>query len=213
MVPSQLVPSENELSKTYGISRMTARSVLMTLVKEGLIYRVQGKGTYVSQPKISTTSPAYVGIREQLEKQGYSITTQVINYEIIEAPKRVAEALNLSPKAQIIHIKRVRYANEEPVSIHESYLPYALCHDFDKSQIVTTQLCNILENNYGLISTRVHETLESVIAIRDESELLRIDKGYPLLLLNDINYNSAGVPFEFSKIVFRGDKIKLEFDY
>ena len=60
------IPSENELSRTYGLSRMTVRSVITQLVKEGLLFRVQGKGTFVAAPKITTRSPAYMGIREQL---------------------------------------------------------------------------------------------------------------------------------------------------
>ena len=75
--PNEKIPSENNLSATYGLSRMTVRAVLTDLVKEGLLYRVQGKGTYVAE-KIRTLSPSYIGIREQLEKKGYEVETKVL---------------------------------------------------------------------------------------------------------------------------------------
>lgn len=66
--PDQKIPSENELNRMYWISRMTARQVLAQLVHEELLFRVQGKGTFVAHRKIGATSPAYLGIREQLQR-------------------------------------------------------------------------------------------------------------------------------------------------
>src|SRR5659263_513529 len=69
--PGERIPSENQLNPSYGLSRMTARGVLNTLVREGVPFRGPGKGTFVAQDKIDTVSPAYRGIREQLEMLGY----------------------------------------------------------------------------------------------------------------------------------------------
>ena len=74
--PDQKIPSENELNRMYGISRLTARQVLAQLVSEDLLFRVQGKGTFVAIPKIATRALAYMGIREQLERMEISTTTR-----------------------------------------------------------------------------------------------------------------------------------------
>lgn len=212
-LPSQLIPSENELSKQYGISRMTVRSVITTLVKEGLLYRVQGKGTFVATPKISAKSPAYIGIREQLEDQGYTIDTQVVDFKIINADRKISEMLNLTPSSKVVFIKRVRQANGEPVSIHLSYIPETLCQNLTLERIKDEQLCNVLKDDYNLAIGSVHETLESILATDEEAKLLGIQKGYPLLLLDEISKTNTGITFEYHKILFRGDKIKLSFDY
>ena len=136
---NEKIPSETELSSIYGLSRMTVRSVLTDLVKEGLLYRVQGKGTFVAE-KIVTVSPSYIGIREQLEKMGYEVETR-------------------------IHKKKVS------------------------------------------------ETLESVVASNEEAELLAVEKGHPLLLLRDVLYDEISRPYEYTKVVFRGDRIKIRLQY
>ena len=69
--PGALIPSENELSHMYGISRTTVRNVITKLVQEEVLFRIPGKGTYVAEPKIVAQSLSYAGIREQLEKMGF----------------------------------------------------------------------------------------------------------------------------------------------
>src|SRR6476646_10647409 len=98
----QKIPSENELNRLYGVSRMTARQVLAQLVNEDLLFRVQGKGTFVAHRKISTRSPAYMGIREQLEGMGYAVATKVLADKIIPADEPVARALRI-PVGERVH--------------------------------------------------------------------------------------------------------------
>lgn len=210
---NQPILSENELSKVYGLSRMTVRSVITNLVNEGLLYRVQGKGTFVSAPKISTKSPAYQGVREQLEMQGYKIETVIIENLHIPPDNKVANILGIMRNEKIAFVKRVRFADGIPVSIHSSYMPVGLCPKIPTEELEKDQLCTILENRYGLRSASVSETLESVLASEEEAKLLMIEKGHPLLMLEDINRTQEGRVFEYTKIAYRGDKIKLIFDY
>lgn len=210
---NQLIPSENELSKTYGLSRMTVRSVIINLVNEGLLYRVQGKGTFVSPPKISTKSPAYQGVREQLEMQGYKIETKIIENVLISPDNRIMNILGVLQNEKVVFIKRVRIADGIPVSIHNSYIPVRLCPIIPAEELETDQLCTIMDKRYGLRAASVTETLESVLASEEEAKLLMIERRHPLLLLEDINRTSEGRVFEYTKIAYRGDKIKLTFEF
>ena len=118
---NEKIPSENELSSIYGLSRMTVRSVLTDLVKEGRLYRVQGKGTFVAE-KIVTVSPSYIGIREQLEKMGYEVETRIVECQEERSSETVAKKLNLLPGESVFKIKRVRYIKGDPISLHISYI-------------------------------------------------------------------------------------------
>lgn len=211
---NERIPSEHDLSKQYGVSRVTVRAVLTKFVNDGFLYRIQGKGTYVSAPKIVTSNVSYTGIREQLEMQGFNTTTKVIQITEIEANASVRKKLELDEgNDRVIFIERVRFVNDIPFSLHRSYLPKFIGASLDEDQLVDEQLCVILSRDYGLNRTRVVETLESTTGDSYETSLLGINNNYPLLLLQDIIYSSSGVAFEYSKVLFRGDKMKMKFEY
>ena len=211
--PDEKIPSENELNRMYGLSRMTVRQVLTNLVDEDLLYRVHGKGTFVAHRKISTRSPSYKGIREQLEEQGFDTNTEILHEDIIPADVRVARALELEVGENVYRIRRVRRVEGSPISIHESFVPEKLAPRLLQADLVKQQLCTVLENDHGLRMANVHESLESAIATKSEAEALKARPGTPVLLLQQHIRHDDGVLFEFTKIIFRGDKVKLEFQY
>jgi GntR family transcriptional regulator len=195
------------------MSRMTARSVITQLVREGLLYRVPGKGTFVSDPKITTNPLSYMGIREQLEKMGYEITTKLIRAENATISDKIANVLELNHRSEVFVIERVRYIKGEPLSMHTSYIPSDIGESILTQDLEGEQLCVILERDYDLKRGKVIETLESSVANQTEAKLLSVKQGYPLLLLQNTIYSPAGHPFEYSKVLFRGDKIKLKFEF
>jgi len=210
---NQRIPSENELNKLYGVSRMTARGVLTKLVNDGLLFRVAGKGTFLAPVKISAVSPAYAGIREQLESMGYQTSTKLLSI-VRETPSvKVRKKLRLGEGQDVYALHRVRFVQGEPISLHRSYVPAHLAPDLDKYDTVNEQLCVVLETNFSLAMSHVEENLEAVSVATKESDLLQMRKGQPVLLLEDLISDVHGTPFEYSSIVFRGDKISLRFDY
>lgn len=211
--PNTAIPSELELSRTYGVSRMTARTVVTQLVNDGLLRRVQGKGTFIIEQKISTKSLAYMGIREQLERLGYQTETRLLAFKLIEASQNLAEKLDILPGDAVHFIERLRSIDGSPISLHRSYIPAALAPTLKDDMMENEQLCVILQNEFNLKSAIVNETLESVLASPEEAQRFMVTKTFPLLILEDIYKTSAGRPFEFTRVLFRGDKMKLSFDY
>lgn len=211
--PHHAIPSENELSKLYGVSRMTARAVVTQIVREGLLYRVPGKGTYVAEPKITTDSLSYKGIREQLECMGYQTVTKLIEVKKTRANERIAKTLELPVNAEVYVVERLRYIQDEPLSYHISYIPADCCENLEKKDFEEEQLCVILDKEYGFKRGKVVETLESILASDKSAKLLMIKNGYPLLLLENVISDTSGKPFEFTRVFFRGDKIKIKFEF
>lgn len=208
------IPSEYEMSKLYNISRITIRSACNQLVKEGLLYRVAGKGTFVSKPKITTKSLAYKGFREQLESMGYEITTKIISKNIIVPTKLISEKLGLKENENVIELKRLRLIKNEPISLHYSYLSYDKFKKiYDDEKLESEQLCVLLENSYNIKPYKVLETLESITATKDVALIFKTQIGYPLLVLEDIMKDENNKTYEYSKVIFRGDKIKLQYEF
>jgi len=209
----QMIPSENELSKQHNLSRMTVRNVIVRLVSDGLLYRVPGKGTFVASAKITTVPLTQMGIREQLVAMGYETDTTVVEKKIERASKRIAEYLEIAEDDPVYVLVRLRYVNSEPLSLHTSYMPVEKFNDLYQSNLEKEPLCYILDKRYGLIAKRGIETLESVGTDSRESKLLAVKKGFHILLLKYVLYSQYETPFEYSKVLFRGDKIKLRFEF
>ncbi len=211
--PNTAIPSELELSRTYSVSRMTARSVVTQLVHDGLLRRVQGKGTFVVEQKIATKSLAYMGIREQLERMGYQTATRLLSFRQIECGRALAEKLDIMQGEPVHFIERIRSIGGSPISLHRSYIPRALAPTLRDDKLENEQLCVILRNEFNLKSAIVNETLESVVASPDEAQVFHVDRTFPLLILEDVYKTAAGRAFEFTRVLFRGDKVRLNFDY
>ena len=211
--PNEKIPSENELSARYGLSRMTVRSVLLDLVKEDRLYRVQGKGTFVAQQKIEAQSLYYVGVREQLEQMGYEVTTRTLACRTVKSDRNVANHLWIEPETPVFMIKRVRSIKDGPVSIHVSYIPEKYSRGLAPEILEKEQLCALMNQNFGLQRKRVSETLESAAADAEEAKLLQVKKGHPLLLLRDQLFSEDGTPYEYTKVVFRGDKFTIRLNF
>lgn len=210
--PGEAITSENLLCKEYNLSRMTVRSVITRLVQEGLLYRVPGKGTFVSEPKIATTPLPYMGIREQLEKKGYEIKTQVLRNEPVKVTERVAKKLNIEVNSTVHLIERVRYIKDKTLSVQRSYLKHNFDPPIEISRLETEQLCNILNDDYNITPNRVEETLEMVYSTSKLAKRLLVPDTYPLLYLQHVRYMDSEI-VEYSEVFFKGDQVRLYFEY
>lgn len=210
---NSLIPSESALCAEFGVSRSTLRGVINQFVQAGLLYRVQGKGTFVAEPKITTDTTMYIGIREQLEAQGYEVRTEVVDLQLISAGVSIARKMDIREGDKVYKLTRVRYVKDSPLSFHISYIPQKYCCDLETQDLENEQLCAILSIHYKQVRKSVTETLESVAANADESAILGVKKGDPLILLRDEIYNAKGEMFEYSSVAFRGDRHQIRMQY
>jgi GntR family transcriptional regulator len=207
--PGQAIPSERELSRIHDLNRMTVRRALDRLVSAGLLYRVDGKGTFVSEPKVSFKALSLAGLREQALQMGHSASSKLLSIEKVFSTEKIAGVLKIPSDAPAFLIERVAYADDVPLALNRSYIPCHICPTLLDDDLVNQSLYAILRSKYEIRMNRAVETLESALATNRESLLLGVQPGDPMLLLRITVFDGEDRPIEYVKVVFRGDRVQL----
>lgn len=214
LLPGALIPPEPELCREFGVSRITVRKAIGDLVHEGKLYTVQGKGTYVAKPKLEErfVQRAF-GIYEDMERRGLTLTTTVLRQEIIPAVENVAARLAMPLGAPVHVLERVRSVEGEKLLFSTTYIPETLCPGLINDDLSSGSLYRLLEQKYGLKIARGERRIEAVPAGQREARLLDLALASPLLLLDTIACCPDGQPFEYSRVLHRGDRTRIEVEF
>ncbi|MFO7886678.1 MAG: GntR family transcriptional regulator [Eubacteriales bacterium] len=201
-----LIPSENELSIEFGVTRTTVRNSLKELQKEGLIYTEKGRGSIVKGSKIKQSLMEFYsfGRRFKQKEEGEAYSKIVEKKEII-CPSEVKENLAVRDEDKIYEITRIRYVEKEPVMLEISYLSQILFPDLFDYDMENFSLYDMIEYRYKKNITKGREYIQPMISGTKESKLLNIEKKSPVFLVKRITY-SGEKPVEYRKSIIRGDR-------
>ncbi|HKR44391.1 MAG TPA: GntR family transcriptional regulator [Paraburkholderia sp.] len=203
--PHSQMPSEHELCALFGVSRITVRQALGDLQKEGLVFRLHGKGTFVSRPKAFQNVTSLQGFAEAMSSMGYEIVNQLRSFRIIKADRHVAQRLNLPEGAPVAEIHRVRMLNREPVSLELTWVPEALGKRLANADLATRDIFLILENDCGVPLGHADVSIDAILADDDIARALRVEDGSPVLRIERLTHDAAGNPIDYEYLYFRGD--------
>ncbi len=203
--PHGRMPSEHELCAMYGVSRITVRQALGDLQKEGLVFRLHGKGTFVSKPKAFQNVASLQGFAEAMSSMGYEIVNQLRSLRTVKADRRVAAKLGLPEGAGVTEIHRVRLLNREPVSLEVTWVPEALGRRLANADLATRDIFLILENDCGVPLGHADLSIDAILADDDIVAALRVEDGSPVLRIERLTHDEAGRPVDYEHLYFRGD--------
>jgi len=203
------LPSEQEISRNLRVSRMTARQALKSLCNLGVAYSFQGKGTFVSGIKLEKNFRQVQSFTEEMAALGHRPSSKVLLFEIVPANEEIAGALHLRPGEHIFSLRRVRMADTFPVGIEWSHVPACLCPDLKSNYDPRTSLYQTLWERYGIRMLVADEVVEAGSAGAEDARLLRIARGSPVFLFTRTSFVQAGVPVEYVRSVYRGDRYKI----
>lgn len=206
------LPSERELSEVYGVNRMTVRQAVTELSTLGIIRRLHGVGTFVSdQNAISPLVPAVTGFSERYRSAGMRPASTVIDLEKVQASPVIAERLCLDPKATVIALKRLRLVNDEPFMLETSYLPFARFPALLREDFSAQSLYDVLGRRYQTHICETEHTLEPTLLTDVETEYFGLTPGQPAMLVHITAYTDSHQPVEFCKSIIRGDRCRYYF--
>jgi len=200
------VPSENSLCQQFGVSRMTANRALRELTDDGVLYRIQGLGTFVSENRPVKSVLQIKDIAEEVVARGGRFHSRVLDHKEIEAPPHASRFLDLDGKAQVFYSLVLHFEDDEPIQLEERFI--------NKSQVpnyLNVDLTRETANHYLKETTPLSDSkhiIEAIAASNTMAESLDIEVGAPCIQICRITWN-GNTPATYSKLVHPGTRYSL----
>lgn len=204
------LPSEQELTQQYDVSRITIRKALEYLVQDGVIYRVQGKGSFVSDQSVENESRIRhsVSCSDLLRSFHLKPTRRVVQREVVPCPAEAAANLHLEEGTPVLLYERVYYGDDDPAIYGKSYISLEQLPDFEKYDLAECSMVEIIEETYGKHICKLNRKLRAMSASNGISKRLQVITGFPLLHLHFQScFEGERIPFEDAELYYRTDVI------
>ncbi|NWO14436.1 MAG: GntR family transcriptional regulator [Virgibacillus sp.] len=202
------LPSERELCDMYKLSRITVRQALQELEREGYIYKLHGKGTFVSATSIEQNLVKLYSFTEEMKKVGKTPMTKVLSFKEIAIDTRIANKMGLEPLDEVFEVVRLRLADEQPLMYETSYLPKKWFPYLTKEKLMEKPMYDIFSHDYQVHVTRAIERFSATQLRETEAGYLNAPTQQPAMLIKRFAYHHEQL-IEYTISVARGDK----FDY
>lgn len=208
----QQLPNEGQLAQNFGVSKITVRQALQELATLGYVRREQGRGTFVSKPKLDQGPRELTSFTEEMHRHRLTAASRIISRGVTNADARIAERLGLREGEPVFVLKRLRLADDEPMGIQTAHLPVALAPGLVDEDLENISLYEVLRSRYGLDLGRARETYFAVAADAATAGLLGIAAGSPVFAVERVTLLANDGPFEFVQSIMRGDRYSIILD-
>lgn len=206
--PGDKIMTEAEMAREYGVSLITVRKAVGSLMEKGLVVRKQGKGTFVTKPKYSRNMKKLQSFTEMCEQMGVKPGARALENRLIAADKKVADRLGIEPGSNVVYISRLRLADGEPVQVEKSYFPlkYAFLLEEDLND---GSMFECLKEKAGAKVASSEKMIELCRATAEEAALMDVKKGDYLLFVKSTAYDENGEPMYAGIQLINGDRFSL----
>ena len=212
--PNEQLPTEDVLTETFGVSRGTVRKAVDLLETQGLVRREQGRGTFVNDP----TDQQMVGFvlsdfAKDMQRQLRQPSTQVLVQEVVAVSAEIAPHLNLKAGDEVIHIQRLRLADNQPIIFEERWLNAGLCPELSAENVETQSIHWLLVHKYKLPLVRVTHTVEMRDVGESSASYLNLkptDQIFAIERLTHTKHNDKIQPAVYYRALCHGDEYQFK---
>lgn len=199
--PNYRLPPEPDLAKQLGVSRGTLRRALETLIGEGALRQVVGRGTFVISTVIEPAiAQKLSSLSEDLAAQGILTTTSVLDLAVVGAPEPIARLLDLVPGQAVLRLERLRSTVSGPLVLLHNFVRLDLAPGLEKVDFTSVSLFGALEQRFGLLIGSGRRTFSAEGATDEVALALQLKRGTPVQYLEQVTYLLDDRPVEYSDI-------------
>lgn len=201
------LPSEREICEQFNVSRATVRQAMQEMEQEGYIYRSHGKGTFVAPQKVNQELLKFYSFTEEMKKMGKNPSSKVLNFEIIDSEKKISKKLAIEENTKVYKILRLRLADNKPMMIETTYLPYDRFPGITRAELEKTAMYEVFTQRFAAKITSAKEKFQPVTTNREEARYLQVAKEIPSLKIERFTYENDHI-IEYTVSIARGDKFE-----
>lgn len=195
--PNEKLPSERELVDRFTSTRITVREALAKLEAEGVIYRSNRRGWFVSPPRLQYDPSTRINFYKLAEQQGRVPATELLNFKKIKGPQVIREAFSLTgSKEKLIEATRVRFLEQRPVLFEKIYVTESRFPDLNKSHMAGS-FTKVMDEDYGYKVISESNTIRVAALYDEDAEVLQLNGGAPCLNIHRKRYEKSGRLLEY----------------
>ena len=207
--PGERLPSDTDLCREFGVSRMTARNAMQRLADDGLVQRIPGLGSFAVEPPAHRHADRLMAFSHEMRRQGRVPGSRLLKREIRPATDAEAGLLRLRADEPVVSIRRVRVAAAIPVAVETAILTRQTADVVMTADLETGSLHEALAGA-GLHLRRGNATITAEAATADDARLFGIREGTPLLVERRVIADIHGRPIESTESRYPGDRYALD---
>jgi DNA-binding GntR family transcriptional regulator len=202
------IPTEEDLCKTYEVSKATVRIAVSDLVRQGYLRRQQGKGTFVCKRVIPEGLSMFTSFKELMLEAGINFSTKVLAQTVIMPIDDLDLKLDIAEDKHVIYIKRLRLIDNEPILLQETYMPHHICPLPLEEDLENNSLLEVLEKKFSVKITSVQDYIGIDYLNEEEGRLLGLPEGSAALVLEQLFYSGKN-KINYTRSIKRPDRFKF----
>ena len=206
--PRERFPSERELEKSFGVSRLTVRRALSELSEEGYLYREQGRGSFVAHSRIEHPFGLLTSFTEDMKRRGLPSGSIVLGCTVV-TDAGAADRMDIPREEALVRLVRLRLCDSQPMALQTAYIRSTIAPGLEKADLIDGSLYRTVETVYGVRIDHAVQSIEARIATEYEMEKLNVRGGCAVLATQRLTFLHNGEALEFVRSTYRADRYRF----